>query len=127
MKRLRQFATCAVLLAVIFGCVRYAVAREQLRDLDLHAMFQDINHESFNGELPDVPIEWADLADKYGVTTYDGTFEIRVDRATNTSRADVVGTLRHEACHVATVEHLNGEDPHGLMFQRCMMRFDHTR
>jgi predicted SprT family Zn-dependent metalloprotease len=124
LKSFRELGISVVLVAIILCAVHYAVAQEQLRDLNLDTIYQDINRDSFGGELPDIPVEWADLTDKYGVTAYDGTFEIRIDRVMNTSRADVVETLRHEACHVATVEHLNGEDPHGPVFERCMMRFD---
>src|ERR1700726_238983 len=72
LKSFRELGISVVLVAIILCAVHYAVAREQLRKLDLDVLYQDVNRESFGRELPDVPVEWADLTDKYGVTTYNG-------------------------------------------------------
>jgi predicted SprT family Zn-dependent metalloprotease len=115
---------CFALIFTIFGCVRYAVAREAVRDLNLHSMYADINRESFQGSLPDARVSWADLSNDLGRTyAYtDGTFEIQID-PTNKTLEQVRSVLSHEQCHVLTIPDLNGQDAHGEKFQRCMLRF----
>jgi predicted SprT family Zn-dependent metalloprotease len=117
-----------VAAAVIIGGAEYAYSRERLSHADLHAWYQQINRESFDGRLQDVSVEWADLTadDSYGVTQFydDGSISIEIDKLTNTSEAHTREVLQHEACHVATQEEATGEDKHGPLFQTCMRRFN---
>jgi hypothetical protein len=43
-------------LGIIFGGMTYARGRELLRQTDPHRVYEQINRESFDGELPDVPV-----------------------------------------------------------------------
>src|ERR1700726_3275172 len=92
------------LIAVIFGGIRYAVAREQARDTNLHAAYQEINREYFVGALEDARIQWGSLTDATAKTyTYaDGSVRIVLDAQSNTSESDIRENLRHESCHVMT-------------------------
>lgn len=56
-----QLAVSLVCLLVILMCVRYAVERERLRHADLHARYQQLNHDYFADELEDVQVEWGHL------------------------------------------------------------------
>ena len=47
MRNRSQLAASVACLAVIFGGIRYAVAREHAHDTDLHAAYQQINREYF--------------------------------------------------------------------------------
>jgi hypothetical protein len=60
MRRASQFVISAISLAVILGGTRYAYAREAVRHTNLHALYQEINRESFDGKLPDVEVYWDD-------------------------------------------------------------------
>ena len=114
-------------LAVICFGVGYAVGRERLRDPNhLHALYQQTNKEYFGGQLRDVEVKSHDLSDgnAEGIT-YQETediFVIVLDPNWNTSEAEALDTMRHEACHVATWEEQE-PDPHGPLFQECMKRF----
>lgn len=105
----------------------YARGRELPRHTDPHQVYGQINRESFDGELPDVPVVWGDLTGDYGVTLFypDGSVKIVIDRQSVTSEHQLRETLFHESCHVLT-RHLvqqTGQDAHGAGFQACMRRF----
>ena len=121
----RNFALYVVLLSIIFGCVRYAYARESVRDTDLQALYRAINQDSFAGSLPHAQVSWSYLEKEEGTTRAypDGRFEIEIDRATNTTHRELLDTLHEEMCHVETLPSLNGQDAHGPLFQTCMLRF----
>jgi hypothetical protein len=88
----------------------------------LQNKYQDLNRKFFANSLPPARIEWADLTVyKYLGETYlenDGTFVVLVDRKTNFRDEDLVDTVFHEMCHVATWRKEN--DPHGVAFRACM-------
>jgi predicted SprT family Zn-dependent metalloprotease len=114
-------------LAIICFGVGYAVGRERLRDPDhLHALYQQTNKEFFAGQLRDVEVKSHDLTEENAEgITYQETedrFVIVPDPKWNTSEAEALDTMRHEACHVATWEEQE-PDPHGPKFQECMKRF----
>src|SRR5256885_16140749 len=46
---------------------------EQVQQVDLQRLYQAVNHDSFAGSLPNVPVRWSDLTkdDAYGVTHFD--------------------------------------------------------
>jgi predicted SprT family Zn-dependent metalloprotease len=120
---------CIFLLstAAIWASVQYAVARERVRSVSLNAVYQQLNRESFQGQLPDAEIVWSDLTERKGLTHWmdDGSFKIEIDRATNPSERELLDTVPHEACHIATLPHLeHGDDVHGAAFQQCMTRFN---
>jgi hypothetical protein len=117
-------------LAIICFGVGYAVGRERLRDPDhLHALYQQINKEFFNGRLPDADVELKahDLSDQNaeGITyqEMENRFVIVLDPKWNTSEAEALDTMRHEACHVAIWDVMDPNDVHGPPFQECMKRF----
>jgi SprT-like family protein len=101
--------------------------RERLRQTDLHAVYQQVNRDSFGSNLPDVSVKWAELPDDYGVAVFypDGTVEIEIDRESVTSEEQLLETMRHESCHVMThaVVEETRQDWHGDAFQTCMLRF----
>jgi predicted SprT family Zn-dependent metalloprotease len=114
---------CLIPLTVICLCARYAYGREKLRHTDLHAAYAKINRDSFDGSLPDVEVSWANLGADYGKTFDDGgSFRIEIDRGIKSER-ELMESMRHESCHVATIEFLSGEDAHGAKFRDCMKRF----
>ena len=125
-KRL-QISVFLACLAIIFYGTGYALGQERLPQTDLHAVYQQVNHESFSGQLPDLLVQWSDLLDDYGVAIFypDGTAEIEIDRASVTSEEQLMETMRHEACHVDThsVVEETGQDWHGEAFQTCLLRF----
>jgi predicted SprT family Zn-dependent metalloprotease len=96
--------------------------------MDLHAVYQQVNRESFAGQLLDVSVKWSDLPNDYGMAIFypDGTAEIEIDRASVTSEEQLLETMRHEACHVEThaVAEAIAQDWHGEAFQVCMKRFE---
>jgi len=106
---------------------------ELLHDLDLRAIYLQINRESFGDQLPsDIPVTWADLSKSSdcggcgGMTSYPNfkpMIQINIQRVT--SEEDLLPLLRHEMCHVEvrTVEHYSGADSHALVWQACMTRF----
>jgi hypothetical protein len=111
-------------IIVIVSGLMYAHARESVRDMDLQAEYQTISRENFRHELPFVQVSWDDLGqeDARGRTDYLDTVPtaIRIDRETNPSRSYALETLKHESCHVFLGRQ---EDPHGALFQTCMLRF----
>jgi hypothetical protein len=79
------------------------------------------NATEFGGQLQGASVQWGDLREEHaeGITYRyaDDSFEIVIDRYTNTSEDEARDTLRHEACHVTTW----GEEPaHGTRWQACM-------
>jgi hypothetical protein len=113
-----------VLIAVICGGLTYAHNRESLRETELGPVFEQINRESFAGELSGVWVEWSHLDQEGGEARKLGEHEflILVDQGENTSLADLRRTLAHESCHVF----VDWQEPeeHGPMFQECMKRFE---
>lgn len=109
------------LVASLFLCARYAIAREAMRETNLQALYDSINRESFSGSLPDVQVTWGDL-DSDGRTTFEhDSIRIEIDRGSVTSAKALREVLSHEACHVAVGA--DGIDGHGERFQECMTRF----
>ncbi len=113
---------------MVFGGTEYAASREQGRQIDLQHLYKEINQESFEGKLPDVPVSWGDLSkdDAYGITHFDkGTpYLMEVDRQSVRSESFALDVIRHESCHIATnreVKRLK-EDPHGATFAACMAK-----
>jgi hypothetical protein len=126
-RRLIQIAVCLICLGIVFGGVTYAREREPLRQIDPHRVYEEIDRESFNGELPDVSVVWGDLTGDYGLTIFypDNSVKIVIDRQSVTSEHQLRETLSHESCHVLT-RHLveqTAEDAHGPAFQVCMVGF----
>ena len=127
MQRLIQVAVSVICLGIIFGGMTYARGRELLRQTDPHRVYEQINRESFDGELPDVPVVWGDLSGDYGLTLFypDGSVKIVIDRQSVTSEYQLRETLSHESCHVLTryLVGQTGQNAHGAAFQACMQRF----
>jgi hypothetical protein len=110
------------LVIILFG-VRFAVAQEARRRPDyLQGIYRKLNLQFFRGELPKAQIEWDDLSDEeYMGLTYqrtDDSFVILIDRETNSGDDELLDTVKHETCHVAT--HGQEDNSHGPLFQRCM-------
>jgi predicted SprT family Zn-dependent metalloprotease len=117
--RRAELLISTIALAVIVGGARYAVGREQLRRTDLQAVYHQINHNSFDGALPEVPVAWRDLGDdEYGETDY-GSVSINWKLVTTNER--LRETMQHEMCHISVgaVE----KDIHGSAFETCVQRF----
>ena len=96
--------------------------------MDLHHLYQDVNRDSFDGKLPDVPVHWGDLSkdDAYGITHFDKgmPYLMEVDQKSVRSESFAMDVIRHESCHIATnreVKRLK-EDPHGATFAACMAK-----
>ena len=127
MRRLIQTAVSLICLGIIFGGVTYARGRRLLRQTDLHRVYEQINRESFDGELPDVSVVWGDLTADYGLTLFypDSSVKIVIDRQSVTSEHQLRETLSHESCHVLTryLVEQTGQDAHGPAFKACMARF----
>lgn len=105
----------------------YARGPETVRQTDPHRVYEQINRESFDGQLPDVPVVWGDLTGDYGLTLFypDRSVKIVIDRKSVTSEHQLRETLFHESCHVLTryLVEQTGQDAHGPAFQACMQRF----
>ena len=75
--------------------------------MDLQRLYQEVNHDSFAGSLPNVPVRWSDLTkdDAYGVTHFDKgvPYSIEVDRQSVKTESFALDVLRHESCHIATI------------------------
>jgi hypothetical protein len=127
-RRLIQVAVSVICLGIIFGGMTYARGRELLLQTDPHRVYEQINRESFDGELPDVPVVWGDLSGDYGLTLFypDGSVKIVIDRQSVTSEYQLRETLSHESCHVLTryLVEQTGQNAHGAAFQACMQRFN---
>ena len=123
-----RFTLQCFCLALLLAGAKFAVARERLRQADLHERYQQINRVYFSGSLPDAYVHWAHLEDAVGQTyTYkDGSIRIALDLGSISSEEDILETLRHEACHVKTYRDIQpaAQDPHGPLFEACMLRFN---
>ena len=128
MRQRLQISVSLACLAVIFWGAGSARGWERLRQIDLHAVYQQVNRDSFGSNLPDGSVKWSDLPDDYGVAIFypDGTAEIEIDRASVTSEEQLLETMKHESCHVFThkVVEETRQDWHGEAFQGCMKRFE---
>lgn len=127
--RWSEISVSLLSLAVIFFGVNYAVGRERLRDPNhLHVLYQQTNKDFFGDQLPDVVLKVEDLSEHNaeGITYQDAEdrFVIVLDPRWNTSEDEALHTMRHEACHVATWDVMDPDDPHGPPFQECMKRFE---
>lgn len=128
MRRLALFLVSLGCFGIILGGAGHAAPREQALPMDLHQFYQDVNRESFEGKLPDVPVRWGDLSrdDAYGITHFDKgmPYLMEVDRQSVRSESFAMDVIRHESCHIATnreVKRLK-EDPHGATFAACMAK-----
>ena len=117
---------------MVLGGAEHAASSEQLQPADLHRFYQEINQESFDGKLPDVPVSWGDLTkdDAYGITHFDHgvPYSIELDRRTVKSGSFALDVIRHESCHIATIREAKrlNEDRHGATFVACMSRIQET-
>ena len=122
-----QIAVSLVCLLVIFRCVRYAVGRERLRHADLHAQYQQFDHDYFADELEDAQVEWGHLNDAIAVAYIGdaGGTRMVLDVDSNTADSDILESLLHESCHVQTLQLVQStrQDARGPLFQKCMERF----
>jgi SprT-like family len=110
-------------LSVIVGGCRYAYGRERLRKVDLDAWYREDNARYFGGQLEQVYVRWGGLQKEgaWGITRSDefGYLEIVLDRYELRTETDARVILRHEECHVATLDEVS---MHGPRFQECMRR-----
>lgn len=119
-------------LAILMAGSGYALGRERSRPVTLHDLYLQINRESFGGQLPDVPVTWSDLTkdQAYAVTHFDHgvPFSMEIDRATVKSESFALDVIRHEGCHISTLQQVKQrhEDPHGPTFYACMSRIQQT-
>ena len=122
-----RFTLQCLCLALLLAGVKFVVARERLRQADLHERYEQINGAYFSGSLPDAYVHWSHLENAVGQTyTYkDGSVRIALDLGSISSEADVQEALRHESCHVKTHRDVQAatQDPHGPLFEACMLRF----
>jgi predicted SprT family Zn-dependent metalloprotease len=127
-RRLALFAVSLACLGMILGGAGYADSHAVVRQMDLHLLYQQVNHESFEGKLPDVPVRWSDLTkdDSYGITHFKNEvpYSMEVDRASVKSESFALDVIRHESCHIATIHEAKRlkEDRHGATFAACMDR-----
>jgi predicted SprT family Zn-dependent metalloprotease len=118
-----NLAVAILSLATICFGVRYAIAQEDRRTPQhLESMYRELNRQCFSGELPHARIQWSDLTDEQDEgLTYQWTedyFVIQIDRRTNANDDELLDTVKHETCHVATWQ--KEDDVHGPLFQSCM-------
>lgn len=111
-------------MTIVWG-VRFSIVQEGRRKPEyLQAMYQELNRRSFDSSLPNARVEWADLTDSDCLgETYqesDDLFVILVDRNTNFMDGELLDTVQHETCHVATWG--KEQEVHGPIFQACMAR-----
>ena len=128
MRRLALFLVSFGCLGMILGGAEHAASREQVRQVDLQRLYEEVNHDSFAGSLPTVPVRWGNLTkdDAYGVTHFQKgvPYEIEVDRQSVKTESFALDVLRHESCHIATIDEAKrrNEDRHGALFVECMSR-----
>ena len=100
----------------------------EMKETDLQQFYQEINRQSFDGKLPDVPVRWGDLTqdDAYGITHFQSgvPYAMELDRQTVKSKSFAMDVIRHESCHIATNSEAKQrkENPHGATFAACMAR-----
>jgi len=127
-RRLAIFVVSLACLGTILGRAGYADSVQPLRQTDLHRLYLEVNHASFAGQLPDVPVRWGDLSkdDAYGVTHFDKDvpFGMEIDRQSVHTESFARDVIRHESCHIATIREAKRkhEDQHGATFAACMAR-----
>ena len=97
---MRQGRVLFLAVMTIGGGVRYAYSAEQFRRPEhLHQLFQEVNRESFGGQLPDPEIrrERTSRDDSAGQTyqRLDGRFVVVIDPATYTTDEAARDLLRH--------------------------------
>ena len=123
-RRFLLITALAVAIVTILLGTRYAYSRESVHTVNLHELYQQINRESFDAQLPIVSVNWADLSalSADGITSfddYDRPLSIELDRQRITSKRDLRAVIRHNACHVS----VGGKTAHGSAWQHCMDRF----
>jgi len=141
----RRLILFAVTVLVLLGCLEVALGHSvyaagvrglylqnpempEMKETDLQQFYHEINRQSFDGKLPDVPVRWGNLTedDAYGITHFKSgvPYAMELDRETVKSKSFALDVIRHESCHIAT----NGEakqrkeNPHGATFVACMAR-----
>ncbi|HET9802924.1 MAG TPA: SprT-like domain-containing protein [Candidatus Acidoferrum sp.] len=132
MRRLVLLVVSLACLGTLLGRSGYAnshgVLHETLAPADLHRIYLEVNHTSFAGKLPDVPVTWGDLSkdDAYGITHFDKDvpYAIEIDRQSVHTESFARDVIRHETCHIATIHEAKRlhEDQHGATFFSCMAR-----
>lgn len=106
----------------------YADSRADMRQPDLQRLYREINRDSFQGKLPDIPVRYGDLTkdDAYGITHFSKEipYGMEVDRKSVRTESFAMDVIRHESCHIATIHEVKQrkEDPHGATFAECMSR-----
>ena len=115
----------------------YVQGLDRLHNTDLHALYDQINVDSFGGQLrSDVPIFWTNLRTNpscgncAAMTDYEtGRPRIRFDDERVQSESSLHLLMEHEMCHVATIEEVKKkkEDAHGPSWQECMRQFELVR
>jgi hypothetical protein len=120
-----QIAVAVACLALIGAGVRYAVARETLREQDLTPLYLQTAQVLFGDDVPEARVQWANLNNDLGTerTFGDDSVEILIDRELVTSEKQLRAVMEHEVCHVY-VDRQGGEPvEHGPMFRTCLLRF----
>jgi predicted SprT family Zn-dependent metalloprotease len=131
-RRLALYLVSFGCLGVLPGSAEYASSRAMLQQADLQRLYGQVNHESFAGKLPQVPVIWGDLTkdDAYGITHFQNEIPLsmEVDRKSVQSESFALDVIRHESCHIATIHEANRlkEDKHGASFAACMARIQET-
>src|SRR5262252_5941890 len=94
-------------LGVLLIGAEHASSRSMLQQADLQRLYGQVNRESFSGKLPQVPVNWGDLAkdDAYGITHFKNEvpLSMEVDRRSVQSESFALDVIRHESCQIATI------------------------
>ena len=118
--KLRQKILSGIAVLVMVDPFTRPAVRAAGDDTDLHDLYQRMNLEYFGGQLPKADVEYGNLDNDYGETTFNGpSITIILDINENVSESDVRVTLQHEMCHVQVFP----DQTHGLDWQKCMERF----
>jgi hypothetical protein len=106
---------------------------DRVHDIDLPDLYSRLNAQYYGGQLPaHISVSWSPLvADKdctscAGMTDWDTGFpRIRLDPAGVRTEKFLREAMKHEMCHVATVDAATKahQDFHGPLFQACMLRY----
>lgn len=95
-------------------------------EVELPAVYADLNEEYFNGQLPkNAVVDYAGHDDRYVATTQQiegGRFHIALNRNYTGSMETTRLTILHEDCHIRTW----GQEPdqHGRRWRACMLALD---
>lgn len=122
------FSVAVASVGIMLVRVGYADSRAEVRQPDLQRLYREVNRDSFQGKLPDIPVSWGDLTkdDAYGITHFDKEmpYGMEVDRKSVRTESFAMDVIRHESCHIATIHEVKRrkEDPHGATFVECMSR-----